>query len=145
MSTTSVCRIAKIASSVTLLLLVSACDLKAPTIDDIRDSKLIDRRIKETPHQKIQRECQQECDRFRVKCTTCHTTDKALSITSENLALTEVGERAQIMRSSPTFGLNQDCSQCHQSKFTLNRNAQRTFGPGGTKYTEMKSALKVDK
>jgi hypothetical protein len=119
--------------------------VELPTLDDIRDSKLLDRRIKETPRQKTMRECQQEADRFRVKCGACHTTEKADGITQDNPVLTPVGERAQIMRTSPTFGLNQDCAQCHQSKFALNRNAQRIFGPGGNKYNEAKSVLKVDK
>jgi hypothetical protein len=129
-----------------LLICIAACEMKTPSIDSIRDSKLFDRRITETPRQKIMRECSQEANRFHVSCTHCHTTANAESIHSpDNNALTPVGERAQIMRSSPTFGLNQDCSQCHQTKFALNRNAERLFGPGGAKYSANQSALKVDK
>ena len=65
--------------------------------------------------------------RFRVACTHCHTTDKVEAITAEVPALTPIGERAQIMRTSPTFGQHQDCSQCHQTKFALNRSAERLF------------------
>ena len=133
-------------ASVTLLLaLLAACETKMPTIDTIRDSKLLDRRIKETPRQKVLRECTQEASRFRVNCAHCHTTDKAEGITAESPALTQIGERAQIMRTSPTFGLNQDCSTCHQTKFALTRTAERLFGPGGAKYGESLKALKVDK
>lgn len=126
-------------------LLLPACDTKMPSLDSIRDSKLLDRRIKETPRQKVMRECQQESTRFRVGCTHCHTTDKAEAITTENPSLTKVGDRAQIMRSSPTFGLNQECSTCHQAKFALTRTAEKLFGPGGTKYGEKLKELKVDK
>ncbi len=127
------------------LAFLTACDTKMPSIEAIQDSKLIDRRIKETPRQKVVRECQQESNRFRVSCTHCHTTDKQEGITAESPALTAIGERAQIMRTSPTFGQHQDCQQCHLTKFALNRNAQRLFGPGGAKYGESLSQLKVDK
>ena len=48
---------------------MAACETKMPTIDSIRDSKLLDRRIKETPRQKVLRECQQEGTRFRMPRT----------------------------------------------------------------------------
>ena len=128
-----------------VLIVLAACDTKMPTFETIQDSKLLDRRIKETPRQKVIRECQQESSRFRVSCTHCHTTDKPEGITADAPALTQVGERAQIMRTSPTFGQHQDCQQCHQTKFTLNRNAQQLFGPGGSKYGESLSRLKADK
>lgn len=128
-----------------MVVLMSACETKMPTVDSIRDSKLIDRRIKETPRQKVIRECQQETARFRVKCLHCHTTDKVEGITADSPVLTEIGVRAQIMRTSPTFGLNQDCSTCHQTKFALTRTAERLFGPGGAKYGESLKTLKIDK
>lgn len=128
-----------------LLTLLAACETKMPSIDSIRDSKLIDRRINETPRQRVIRECQQEAGRFHVGCTHCHTTDKVDGISSAAPVLTPVGERAQIMRTSPTFGLHQDCSQCHQTKFSLNRNAEKLFGPGGAKYGESLGKLKADK
>ncbi len=127
------------------LAFLAACETHMPSFESIRDSKLIDRRISETPHQRVLRECQQECDRFRVSCTHCHTTDKPEAISAEAPVLTPVGERAQIMRTSPTFGQHQDCSQCHQTKFALNRSAEKLFGPGGAKYGESLSVLKVDK
>lgn len=128
-----------------ILAILAACDTSMPSIDKIRDSKLFDRRIKETPRQKVLRECQQECDHFRVKCAHCHSTDRVEAITSESPALTKVGVRAQIMRTSPTFGQHQDCQQCHQTKFALNRSAEKLFGPGGSKYGEALQALKADK
>jgi hypothetical protein len=127
------------------LACLAACETHIPNLESIRDSKLIDRRITETPRQKVMRECQQEANRFRVACTHCHTSEKAEAITSESPALTPVGERAQIMRASPTFGQHQDCSQCHQTKFALNRSAEKLFGPGGSKYGESLSALKIDR
>jgi mono/diheme cytochrome c family protein len=130
---------------VALGLSLSACNVSAPTLDQIRDSKLLDRRIKETPRQKVIRECRQEGERFRVSCDACHTTNKADDIQRpDKLLLTKVGERARIMRTSPSFGLNQDCSNCHQSKFKLNRSAERLFGPGGTKYGDAQKVLKPD-
>lgn len=127
------------------LLLLQACSVNTPSLDGLRDSKLFDRRIKETPRQKIIRECQQEADRFRVDCKFCHKIDKADDIHGPgNLQFTDAGFRSQIMRRSPTFGLNQDCSSCHQSKFHLNRNAEKLFGPGGAKYNEAQKALKPD-
>jgi len=128
-----------------LALWVAACDVNTPSLDQIRDSKLFDRRIKETPRQKVVRECKQECDRYRTTCQFCHTTEKIDDIQSpDRLQLNKVGERARIMRKSPSFGLNQDCSSCHQSKFHLNRSAEILFGPGGTKYGEAQKALKPD-
>lgn len=124
---------------------LSSCSLNAPSLDKIRDSKLFDRRISETPRQKIVRECSQESDRFRVGCTHCHETDKIDDIKADDRKLTKIGQRAQIMRESPSFGLNQDCASCHQSKFKLNRNAEKTFGPGGAKYQEAQKELKIDK
>ena len=127
------------------VMALNACSVNTPTVDGIRDSKLFDRRIKETPRQKVIRECQQEADRFRVGCTHCHTTDKVDAIKTDSLELTKVGERARIMRKSPAFGLNQDCASCHQSKFKLNRSAEKIYGPGGAKYAESQKELKVDK
>ncbi len=128
------------------LLTLPGCDIDMPTIEDIRDSKLLDRRIHETPRQKVVRECQQEAERYRVACTHCHTTSKLDDIKSPDLLrLNPVGVRAQIMRKSPTFGMNQDCIQCHQTKFRLNRAALKLFGPGGIKVQETAKDLKVDK
>jgi hypothetical protein len=139
-------RIALSCFAVAALAALSACKVDTPSFEGIRDSKLFDRRISETPRQKIIRECQQESDRFRVNCMHCHTTDKLEAIKSPaNLELNKVGERAQIMRKSPTFGLNQDCAQCHQSKFKLNRTAQKLFGPGGQKYSETLKELQPEK
>ena len=122
-----------------------ACKVDTPSFEGIRDSKLFDRRINETPRQKIIRECQQEADRFRVTCLQCHATDKIDDIKGpSHYELTKVGLRAQIMRKSPAFGLNQDCAQCHQTKFKLNRSAQKLFGPGGAKYAEAQKELKPD-
>lgn len=127
---------------VLLLLSVTACQMDTPSLDSIRDSKLFDRRIKETPRQKVIRECKQEADRFRVNCLYCHTTDKIDAIKAPDaLAFNQVGERSQIMRRSPAFGLGRDCSDCHQSKFRLTRSAQKAFGPGGEKYTEAQKEL----
>ncbi|MFH0938817.1 MAG: hypothetical protein V1899_06010 [Planctomycetota bacterium] len=130
---------------VILALWVTACSVNTPTMDQIRDSKLFDRRIKETPRQKVIRECKQECDRYRVNCRSCHTTDKLDDIQSpDKPQLNKIGERARIMRQSLSFGLNQDCSGCHQSKFQINRSAEKLFGPGGVKYGEAQKALKPD-
>jgi len=131
---------------ITAMLLLNACQVDTPSLDTIRDSKLFDRRIKETPRQKVIRECQQESDRFRVGCMHCHNTNKVEDIRSpDKVELNKVGERARIMRTSPSFGLNQDCSTCHQSKFRLNRTAEKLFGSGGAKYGEAQKALKPDK
>jgi hypothetical protein len=126
------------------LLALQACSVNTPTLEGLRDSKLLDRRIKETPRQKIIRECQQESERYRVGCNHCHSTDKVDEIKSDKPELTEVGQRAQIMRKSPTFGLNKDCSSCHQSKFKLNRNAEKEFGPAGSRFKEAQKELKPD-
>lgn len=123
---------------------LSSCSLEQPSIEKIRDSKLFDRRISETPRQKIVRECTQETERFRVGCLHCHETDKIAEIKADDRKLTKIGQRAQIMRESPSFGLNQECATCHQSKFKLNRNAEKLFGPGGVKYQEAQKELKVD-
>lgn len=128
-----------------LVLLLSACQFDIPKLSEIRDSKLLDRRIKETPRQKTIRECQQESERYRVSCTHCHSTEKVDDIQApDRRALTKVGERAHIMRTSPSFGLNQDCSSCHQSKFRLNRSAQKLFGPGGPKHQDAQKELKAE-
>lgn len=129
-----------------LPLILASCQVNAPSLSEIRDSRLFDRRIKETPRQKVIRECQQESDRFRVGCLHCHNTDKIANIHSPAiLELNKIGQRAQIMRKSPAFGLNQDCAQCHQSKFRLNRSAEKLFGPGGPKYQEAQKELTPDK
>ena len=127
---------------IAVLILLNACQVNTPTLDNLRDSKLFDRRIKETPRQKVIRECQQETERFQVNCLSCHGTDKVDAIQSpEHLALTKIGERARIMRKSPTFGLNQACANCHQSKFRLSRSADKLFGPGGTKRGDAQKEL----
>jgi len=132
-----------------VLLSLPSCNVDTPTmanIEAIKDSRLFDRRIKESPRQKVVRECQQETDRFRVNCVFCHTTDKIADIkTPDELKLTKVGDRAQIMRKSPSFGLNQDCTSCHQSKFHLTRAAEKLFSPGGAKFAEAQKELKPDK
>lgn len=125
-----------------VLLALSACQVDTPSLDDIRDSRLFDRRIKETPRQKVIRECKQETERFRVACLYCHNTDRIEAIKSPDaLQLNNVGERAQIMRKSPSFGLTQDCSACHQTKFHLTRSAEKTFGPGGEKHAAAQKEL----
>ncbi|MGD0092194.1 MAG: hypothetical protein ABSE73_19945 [Planctomycetota bacterium] len=132
------------ARALPLLLLLSAvaCQTDMPSLGDIRDSKLLDRRIKETPRQKVLRECRQETERFRVACLYCHTTDKVEEIRlPDAVKLSSLGERAQIMRKSPSFGLEQDCSGCHQTKFHLNRSAEKAFGPGGEKHAEAQKEL----
>lgn len=124
------------------MLVLAACSTNMPTMDQIRDSRLFDRRIEETPRQRTMRECKQESDRFRVSCKHCHTTeDEAKIQTPSNLQLTEVGKRAQIMRTSPTFGLHTQCSECHQSKFKLTSHAETLFGPGGTKHKELEKEM----
>ncbi|HEY3321544.1 MAG TPA: hypothetical protein VGP72_13835 [Planctomycetota bacterium] len=128
-------------AAVAALLCVAACRVDTPSLDQIRDSKLLDRRIHETPRQKVVRECQQETDRFRVECTFCHQTDKIDAITTADPKFTKTGVRAQIMRKSPSFGLNQDCEHCHQSKFKLNRSAEKSFGPGGQKHQDAQKEL----
>ena len=129
-----------------LLLAAAACQTDMPSLSDIRDSKLFDRRIKETPRQKVLRECRQETERFRVACLYCHTTDKVEEIRSPDaLKLSGIGARAQIMRKSPTFGLAQDCSGCHQTKFHLNRSAEKTFGPASEKHAEAQKELAPQK
>ncbi|MCY3023811.1 MAG: hypothetical protein NTW87_32945 [Planctomycetota bacterium] len=131
---------------VLLLLVLAACQTDMPSLDSIRDSKLFDRRIKETPRQKVVRECQQECDHYRVECMYCHTTDKIADIRSPDaLSLNAVGQRAQIMRKSPSFGLGKDCANCHQTKFRLTRSAQQTFGSGGEKHSEAQKELNPEK
>ena len=125
-------------------LVLTACEVNTPTFEQIRDSKYIDRRIKETPRQKVVRECQQECDRYRVSCLFCHGTQKAEEIQPENWQFTPAGKRAQIMRKSPSFGLNQDCATCHQSKFALNRYALKLYGAGGAKRGDAQAELKAD-
>ena len=87
---------------------LTSCAFSAPSIEGLRDSKLLDRRISETPRQKIIRECSQEGERFRVGCLHCHATDKIDEIKADDRKLTKIGFRAQIMRESPSFGLNQD-------------------------------------
>lgn len=132
-------------SAAILACIVASCSVDAPSMEQIRDSKLFDRRIKETPRQKVIRECQQEGERYHVGCVFCHSTEKVDEIAApDKLQLTPVGKRAQIMRKSPQFGLNQDCAVCHQTKFHLNRNAEKLFGPGGAKYAEAQKELKPD-
>lgn len=125
-----------------LLMTLAACTAKVPTIDEIRDSRLFDRRIEETPRQKVLRECHQEADRFRVDCKHCHTTDEESKIQGpNNLMFTDIGKRAQIMRTSPTFGLHTQCSECHQSKFKLTSHAETLFGPAGSRHKELEKEM----
>jgi len=125
-----------------LLLGLAACEIDAPSLENIRDSKLFDRRIKETPRQKVIRECKQETERFRVTCLYCHNTDKVVEIKSPDaFQFNNIGERAQIMRRSPSFGLAQDCTACHQTKFHLTRSAEKAFGPSGEKHAEAQREL----
>jgi hypothetical protein len=132
------CRLAAAAA----LALLAACSIRTPNLDAIRDSKLFDRRIKETPREKCIRECRQESDRFRVDCVYCHTTNREGDIAApDRLALTDKGRRARVMRTSPTFGLQQQCGTCHQSKFSLNGYAQQMFGPQGEKRRELEESL----
>ena len=122
-----------------LVLLLAACEARLP---DLRDSKLFDRRIEETPRQKVVRECRQEGDRFRVSCTHCHSTSEEEKIhPPDALQLTAIGKRAQIMRLSPTFGLHKQCSECHQSKFKLNASAEALFGPSGTRRQDIEKEI----
>ena len=121
---------------------LAACAPKIPTKDEILDSKLLDRRVEETPRERRLRECNQECEKFRVKCTHCHTTDKELEIKLPGgLLLTPVGQRSLVMRRSPTFGLHQQCSTCHRSEFVLNDYAQRMFGPEGAKHKKLEEEM----
>ena len=113
------------------LLALSACEVDTPTLESVQDARVFNRRMKETPRQRGLRECRQECERFRVECLLCHSTADADAIRPpDDSQLTAVGERARIMRSSPTFGLNTNCAVCHQSKFRLTRAAEKSFGPG---------------
>jgi hypothetical protein len=126
-----------------VLLCLIACEARAPSFQEIRDSRFFDRRIEETPRQKVLRECTQESDRFRVECTHCHTTAKAEEIIGpDKLKLTKIGHRARIMRHSATFGLHRQCSECHQSKFTLTLRAQRLFGPHGKRRKEIEDLMR---
>jgi hypothetical protein len=121
---------------------LAACAPRVPSIDEIRDSKLLDRRIEETPRQRTLRECTQEKDQFRVSCTHCHTSGEEIEIKSpDKLMLTEVGKRAQIMRRSITFGKQQQCTNCHQAKFALNAYAQKMFGPHSAKHRKLEEEL----
>ncbi|MBI3832458.1 MAG: hypothetical protein HY291_23240 [Planctomycetes bacterium] len=124
------------------LLILAACSTTVPTMDQIRDSRFFDRRIEETPRQRTIRECKQESDRFRISCKHCHTTEDEAKIQSPGSPLlTEIGKRAQIMRTSPTFGLHTQCSECHQSKFKLTSHAETLFGPGGSKHKELEKEM----
>jgi len=115
------------------LVVLAACDVAMPERESLLDNPIIDRRIKETPRDMTLRECKQETEHFRVECTFCHTTDKAGDIQQpDKLQFTELGKKARIMRHSPTFGLHNQCSTCHQSKFVLNAYAERLFGPKGS-------------
>jgi len=125
-----------------VMVVLTACTVNTPTFESIRDSKLFDRRIEETPRQKVLRECTQESERFRVSCTHCHTTADEAKIQSPNqLMLNETGQRASIMRHSPAFGLHTQCSECHQSKFKLTKHAETLFGPAGAKRKELEKEM----
>ncbi len=135
-------RAGMMALAVGMLCALAACNAKLPTSDQILDSKLFDRRVDESPRQRTLRECQQEVDRFRVKCTHCHTTEVELEIKSpDSLKLTQIGKRAHIMRTSPTFGLHNQCTSCHRSEFALNEYAQRMFGPDGAKHKKLEEEM----
>jgi len=124
------------------LLSLAACSITTPNLDAIRDSKLLDRRINETPRQKTVRECRQETERFRAECTDCHTSKQEAEIAApDKLLLTQRGRRAQVMRESPSFGLYQQCSVCHQSKFALTGYAEKLFGPQGERHKELEQEL----
>ena len=121
---------------------IAACSNRPPRSDDtIWDSKLLDRRVDETPRQRTLRECQQEHERFRVDCTYCHKTDKEAEINAKALQLTDLGNRARVMRTSATFGLHTNCSVCHNSKFGLTSHAQKMFGPDGEKHRALEAEL----
>jgi hypothetical protein len=121
---------------------IGACSNRPPRdTDTIWDSKLLDRRVEETPRQRTMRECQQECERFRVECTTCHTTNKDAEINAKDLRLTKLGSRARVMRNSASFGLHTSCSTCHNTKFGLTSYAQKMFGPEGEKHRAVESEL----
>ena len=130
------------AVAVSLTGVLTACAPKIPSMDEVLDSKLLDRRVEETPRQRSVRECQQESTRFGVKCTHCHTSDKELEIKAPDaLLFTPVGKRAHIMRKSPTFGLHQQCTTCHRSEFVLNDYAQKMFGPDGSKHRKLEEEM----
>jgi hypothetical protein len=121
---------------------IAACSNRPPRdTDTIWDSKLLDRRVEETPRQRTVRECQQECERFRVECTTCHSTPKEPEISAKNLQLTKLGNQARVMRNSATFGLHTNCSVCHNTKFGMTSYAQKMFGPEGEKHRAVESEL----
>jgi hypothetical protein len=111
--------------------LALACQMKIPSWESIQDSKLLDRRIVETPREQTIRRCKQEGERFRVGCTLCHTAAPEGAITAAKPHLTEIGSRARIMRNNPSFGLNRACQECHLSKFRLNGEAREKYGAGG--------------
>ena len=123
------------------LVTLAACQAKLPSLDDIRDSPIFDRRIQESDRDKCVRECKQECERFRVDCAFCHESPEAQLKRPDQLHFTKLGAKSQVMRRSPTFGLHKQCSECHQSKFKLNKNAEGLFGPSGSKHKEMEEAL----
>lgn len=121
---------------------VAACSNRPPrSTDTIWDSKMLDRRVDETPRQRTMRECQQERDRFRVDCTYCHTTDKEAEINAKAPKLTDLGGRARVMRTSATFGQHTNCSVCHNTKFGLTSYAQKMFGPDGEKHRALEDEL----
>ncbi len=127
---------------VVVVVSIAACSNRPPRdTDTIWDSKLLDRRVDETPRQRAMRQCQQECDRFRVECVYCHTTNKEAEITAKNLQMTQKGNRARIMRNSPTFGLHTHCSVCHVTQFGLTNYAQKMFGPEGEQHRAAESEL----
>ncbi|MCZ7645591.1 MAG: hypothetical protein M5U26_09945 [Planctomycetota bacterium] len=125
-----------------LALLLAACSASLPKMDSILDHPLLDHRVEETPRQKTLRECQQESERFRVDCKFCHEKKSEAEIAApDKLFLTEHGRRARIMRSSPTFGLHNQCSKCHMTKFALNAYAKDLFGPESARFKEMQEEL----
>ena len=135
-------RIAALIFTAALVGALAACAAKIPSIDEIRDSKMLDRRIEETPREKTLRECTQETERFSVDCLHCHTSKEVTEIKApDHLLLNDVGKRAQIMRRSVTFGKQQQCTTCHQAKFAMNSYAQRMFGPNSAKHRKLEEEL----
>jgi hypothetical protein len=137
-----VCGLLAVLFASALAVSIAACSNRPPReTDSIWDSKLLDSRVEETPRQRTMRQCQQECDRFRVECTTCHTTGKESEIGAKDLKLTPLGTRARVMRNSSTFGLHTHCSVCHNTKFGLTSYAQKMFGPEGEKHRAVEAEL----
>jgi hypothetical protein len=111
--------------------LSAACNVKVPSMEQLQESKLFDRRIKETPREATTRRCRLESDRFRVGCKYCHDQPAPAQLSADEPHLTKEGLRARVMRNNPTFGLHRACTDCHLSKFRLNAAARADFTPDG--------------